>query len=55
MKVYIVYRNCYDADYDENYVRFRVFGSKADADAYRERRKTKDGLFWDDLAIQEVE
>ena len=55
MKVYIVYHNSYDADYDESYVRFRVFSSKAAADAYRESRKTKDGLFWDDMAIQEVE
>lgn len=55
MKVYIVYRNCYDADYDESYVRFRVFGSKAAADAYREGRKTKDGVFWDKMEVREVE
>lgn len=55
MKVYIVYREGYDRDYDENFVEFKVFANKADADAYRESRKTKDGKFWDKLEEKVVE
>ena len=55
MKVYIVYREGYDRDYDENFVEFKVFANKADADAYREGRKTKDGKFWDKLEEKVVE
>ena len=55
MKVYIVYREAFDPDYAENYVEFKVFANKADADAYRENRKSKDGKYWDKLEAREVE
>lgn len=55
MKVYIVYREAYDFDYDEKYVEMRVFANKADADAYRESRKTKDGKYWDKITEKVVE
>ncbi len=55
MKVYVVYRMGYDADYGERYVDFKVFANKTDADAYREDRKTKDGNYWDKMVEKEVE
>lgn len=55
MKVYIVYKIGYDFDYAENIVEFKVFANKADADAYREGRKTKDGKYWDALVEKVVE
>lgn len=55
MKVYIVYREGFDADYRESFVEFKVFANKTDADAYRENRKTKDGKYWDKLEEKEVE
>ena len=55
MKVYITYRIAYDADAGEDFVEFKVFTNRADADAYREGRKTKDGKFWDILTERVVE
>ena len=55
MKVYIVYREAFDPDYAENYVEFKVFANKADAEAYRNNRKTRDGKYWDKLVEKVVE
>jgi hypothetical protein len=55
MKVYVVYRMGYDVDYDEQYVDFKVFANKVEADAYRETRKTRDGKYWDKMIEKEVE
>jgi hypothetical protein len=55
MKVYVVYRVYHDYDYAETVVESKVFANKADADAYRETRKTKEGHYWDKLVEKEVE
>lgn len=55
MKVYVVYREAYDYDYAESFVEMKIFANKADADAYREGRKTNDGKYWDKLEEKEVE
>jgi len=55
MKVYVVYRIGHDYDYDEDVLEMKMFFNKADAEAYRETRKTKDGLYWDRLVEREVE
>lgn len=55
MKVYIVYRETYDFDYDETDVEMKVFANKADAEAYKETRKTNDGKYLDELIEKEVE
>lgn len=55
MKVYVVYREGYNADFNEHFVDFKIFANKADADAYRETRKTKNGFYWDRMEEKEVE
>jgi hypothetical protein len=55
MKVYVVYNAGYDFEYSETFVEFKVFANKADADAYREKRKTNDGYYWDALVEKVVE
>lgn len=55
MKVYVVYREGYNVDFNERFVNFKIFANKADADAYRETRKTKDGFYWDKMEEKEVE
>lgn len=55
MKVYIVYREGYDIDDGESFVEMKVFANKADAEAYRESRKTNDGKYWDKITEKVVE
>ena len=55
MEVYIVYREGYDRDYGESFIEMKVFANKADADAYRESRKTADGKYWDKMTVKTVE